>query len=44
MRDRILTAVVYPFYFLGLVAGGAVWLILLIGAAMAEGFKDGKRR
>ena len=41
--DRVWTALLYPFYFLGLVAGGVVWLVLIVGAAVVEGFRDGKR-
>jgi hypothetical protein len=37
------TALVYPFYLVGLISGLIVWLVLLAWAAAAEGFKDGKR-
>ena len=42
--DRLLTAVVFPFYILGVIAGFVVWFVLLVGAAVVEGFKDGKSR
>ena len=41
--DRVLTVIVYPFYILGVVVGFVVWVVLLVGAAVVEGFKDGKR-
>ena len=37
------TALVYPFYLLGILSGLLVWLSLLAWAATVEGFKDGKR-
>ena len=38
------TAAVYPFYLLGVIAGGVVFVALIVGAAVAAGFKDGRRR
>lgn len=40
----VATAAVYPFYLIGVIAGGVVYVALLVGAAVVEGFKDGRRR
>lgn len=37
------TAAVYPFYLLGVIAGGVVFVVLVVAAAVVEGFKDGRR-